>query len=77
VDLGSTNFTQLSHDGYEELNLFSRDAAFAQEVEQGIQREAATGLAARLPLDYRLWRLGWELFITSVQTARSRLPAGR
>ncbi len=77
VDLGSTNFTRLSHDGYEELNLFSRDAAFAQEVERAIEREAAQGAPARAPLGYRLWRLGWEQLITRVQTARSKLPAPR
>ncbi len=77
VDLGSTNFTQLSHDGYEELNLFSRDADFAQEVERAIESEAARGAPARAPLDYRLWRLGWEQLITRVQTARSKLPARR
>ncbi len=75
VDLGSTNFTRLSHGGYQELNLFSSDAPFAQEVERAIEREAEDGTPARLPLDYRRWRLGWELFITGIQTARARRPA--
>lgn len=77
VDLGSTNFTQLSHHGYEELNVFSRDPSFAQEVERAILREAAGGAPARLPLDYRRWRLGWELFITGIQTGLPRLTARR
>jgi cardiolipin synthase len=71
VDLGSTNFTQLSHGGYAELNVFRRDAAFAREVEAAIEREIGGRPPARLPLDYRLWRLGWERLITAVQ---ARLP---
>ena len=72
VDLGSTNFTRLSHAGYEELNLFSRDQAFARTVEQAIEREIGTLVPARLPLDYKLWRLGLEALITSFQTGRPR-----
>ncbi len=74
VDLGSTNFTQLSHDGYEELDLFSRQRVFARAVEQAIEREIGATPPARLPLEYRLGRLGWELFITAVET---RLPKSR
>jgi cardiolipin synthase len=74
VDLGSTNFTQLSHDGYEELDLFSRQRIFARAVERAIEREIGATPPARLPLEYRLGRLGWELFITAVET---RLPKSR
>ncbi len=49
VDLGSTNFTRLSHDGYEELDVFSRDRAFARRVEQTIEHEAASGTRAAAP----------------------------
>jgi len=72
VDLGSTNFTRLSHDGYEELDIFSRDRAFARRVEQTIQHEAAAGTLAQLPLDYRLWRLGFEALISAFQTGRPK-----
>jgi len=72
VDLGSTNFTQLSHDGYEELNVFSRDPRFAGQVEEAIAREAEAGTPARQPLDYRLWRLGFEMLITAIQTGRPK-----
>jgi len=72
VDLGSTNFTRLSHDGYEELNLFSRDATFAREVEQAIEREIGALPPARLPLGYKVWRLGFEALITSFQTGRPK-----
>ncbi len=72
VDLGSTNFTRLSHDGYEELDVFSRDRAFARRVEQTIEHEAAAGTRARLPLNYRLWRLGFEALISAIQTGRPK-----
>lgn len=72
VDIGSTNFTRLSHDGYEELDVFWRDRRFAVEVEAAIEREAAAGARARLPLDYRLWRLGCELAITGLHRRGQR-----
>jgi cardiolipin synthase len=72
VDLGSTNFSRLSHDGYEELDVFSRDRAFARRVEQTIEHEAAAGTRAQLPLDYRLWRLGFEALISAFQTGRPK-----
>jgi cardiolipin synthase len=70
VDLGSTNFTRLSHDGYQELNLFSRDAALARDVEDAIERAIGAQACARPPLDYKLWRLGFEALITAIQTGR-------
>ena len=45
VDLGSANFTTLSHDGYAEVNLLVRDAAFA------------TALAARMDAHVHTARL--------------------
>jgi cardiolipin synthase len=72
VDLGSTNFTQLSHNGYEELDVFSRDPRFARQVEQAIEQEIGPTTPARLPLDYRLWRLGFEVLITAFQTGRPK-----
>jgi phosphatidylserine/phosphatidylglycerophosphate/cardiolipin synthase-like enzyme len=70
VDIGSTNFTRLSHEGYEELNVFVRDAAFARTVEASIEREAIAARRAQLPLDYRLWRAGFEALVTAFQTGR-------
>ncbi|HVV51440.1 MAG TPA: phosphatidylserine/phosphatidylglycerophosphate/cardiolipin synthase family protein [Polyangia bacterium] len=67
VDLGSTNFTRLSHGGYEEVDLFCRDRLFARRVEQAIEQEARNGEPARLPLDYRLWRLAFELGVSAFQ----------
>ena len=72
VDIGSTNFTSLSHGGYEEVDLFCRDAAFARRVEDAIEQAAASGTRAQLPLDYRLWRLGFEVLISAFQTGRPK-----
>ena len=67
VDLGSTNFTRLSHGGYEEVDVFCRDRMFARRVEQAIEQEVRAGAPARLPLDYRLWRLAFELGVSAFQ----------
>jgi cardiolipin synthase len=53
VDIGSTNFTPPSHGGYEEVDLFCRDADFAKRVEQAIEHDMRDGKPARLPLRYR------------------------
>jgi cardiolipin synthase A/B len=67
VDLGSTNFTRLSHGGYEEVDVFCRDRIFARRVEQAIEQELRAGVPARLPLDYRLWRLVFEMSVSAFQ----------
>jgi cardiolipin synthase len=53
VDIGSTNFTSPSHGGYEEVDLFCRDAAFAKRVEEAIEHDIHDGKPARLPIRYR------------------------
>jgi phosphatidylserine/phosphatidylglycerophosphate/cardiolipin synthase-like enzyme len=60
VDLGSTNFTTLSHASYEELDLFLRDAHFAAQVEQAIENDIRAGAVARLPLRYRRLHAAFE-----------------
>jgi cardiolipin synthase len=73
VDLGSTNFTRLSHGGYEEVDVFCRDRMFARRVEQAIEQEARDGTPARLPLDYRLWRLAFELGVSAFQGRKKEI----
>jgi len=73
VDLGSTNFTRLSHGGYEEVDVFCRDRMFARRVEQAIAEEARAGTPATLPLDYRLWRLAFELGVSAFQGRKKAL----
>ena len=46
VDLGSANFTTLSHGAYDEVNVFVRDASFARAVETAIERHASEGQLA-------------------------------
>jgi len=53
VDIGSTNFTSPSHGGYEEVDLFCRDAPFARRVEDAIEHDIQDGKPARLPIRYR------------------------
>jgi cardiolipin synthase len=53
VDIGSTNFTPPSHGGYEEVDLFCRDAAFAKRVEDAIEHDIRDGKPAKLPIRYR------------------------
>lgn len=67
VDLGSTNFTRLSHGGYEEVDVFCRDRMFARRVEQAIEHQLCAAAPAQLPLDYRLWRLAFELGVSAFQ----------
>jgi cardiolipin synthase len=53
VDVGSTNFTALSHYAYEEVDVFSRDAGLARAVEAAIARDITDAQPAQLPLKYR------------------------
>jgi cardiolipin synthase len=66
VDIGSTNFTPPSHGGYEEVDLYSRDAAFARQVEQAIEREVQAGTRATLPIRYRRAYVAAERMLCSV-----------
>jgi cardiolipin synthase A/B len=51
VDIGSANFTVLSHGGYEEVDLYCRDPLFASDVEDAIEEEIEQGMqvAGRVP----------------------------
>jgi cardiolipin synthase A/B len=53
LDLGSTNFTVLSHGGYEEVDVYVRDSGIAAEVEAIIERHASEGvrLTGRVPFN--------------------------
>lgn len=68
VQLGSSNFTRISHATYAEVDLVARDAALATAVEQAIFAEMAAGepQAARIP--YRLPYFYVEKAILSYQS---------
>jgi phosphatidylserine/phosphatidylglycerophosphate/cardiolipin synthase-like enzyme len=53
VDLGSTNFTLLSHGGYDEVDIYLRDPATARALEDAVERHAAEGrrITARVPFN--------------------------
>jgi cardiolipin synthase len=76
VDVGSTNFTALSHGAYEEVDLFCRDARFARTVEDAIERDARDAETARLPLRYRPFYVAMERVVSAYQ-ARKKPPARR
>ncbi len=66
VDIGSTNFTPPSHGGYEEVDLYCHDPAFAQQVEQAIERDIQDGTRARLPIRYRSVYVAVERLLSTV-----------
>jgi cardiolipin synthase A/B len=75
VDVGSTNFTALSHNAYEEVDLFCRDARLVRAVEEAVERDIGDATAARLPVKYRPAFMLTERAISAYQ---SRLkPAKR
>jgi cardiolipin synthase A/B len=74
VDVGSTNFTPLSHGGYEEVDLFCRDRALARAVESAIESDARDGVTARLPVTYRRGVMLVERAVTAYQARRRPTP---
>jgi cardiolipin synthase len=73
IDLGSANFTQLSHGDYEEVDLFCRDRSFARQVEQAIESNARQGQPARLPLAYNRLNEGMERLVSAFHARKKRL----
>jgi cardiolipin synthase len=74
VDVGSTNFTALSHHAYEEVDVFSRDAGLARAVEAAIERDLAGAEPARLPVKYRRIYAVLEKAISRYQSRRAKGP---
>jgi cardiolipin synthase len=72
VDVGSTNFTALSHHAYEEVDVFSRDVGLARAVEAAIERDIADAQPAQLPLKYRRLYVAIEKAISRYQSRRGR-----
>ncbi|HEY5091583.1 MAG TPA: phosphatidylserine/phosphatidylglycerophosphate/cardiolipin synthase family protein [Polyangia bacterium] len=72
VDLGSANFTRLSHGDYEEVDLFCRDRAFAKRVEQAIEEDARAGAPARLPLAYSRTYVAAERAVSAFHARKKR-----
>ena len=69
VDIGSANFTSLSHGGYEEVNLHAHDRALAAEIEAAIERDVAD---SQYPVPHDRLNALIERVISSYQAGRSR-----
>jgi cardiolipin synthase A/B len=72
VDIGSTNFTKLSHGSYEEVDLYCRNRQLAAAVERAIEDEIAVGKPASLPLAYRRVQAVVEGFGSMVHARRAK-----
>jgi cardiolipin synthase len=72
VDIGSANFTCLSHGGYEEVNLYCQDPVFARAVEAAIEHNIADSQAAHHPVPHRKVSALIERALSAYQAGRSR-----
>jgi cardiolipin synthase len=72
VDIGSTNFTPLSHGAYEEVDLYCCDRGLAQSVEVAIEKDIQDGTPAKAPVPYRRIYAIVERAIVAYQTRSPR-----
>jgi cardiolipin synthase len=70
ADVGSANFTALSHGVYDEINLFAHSEPFAQELEAEIARHCDDGVVVDQRLGYRKMFSGIERAIVAYQARR-------
>jgi cardiolipin synthase A/B len=69
-DVGSANFTSLSHGVYDEINLYADCEPFARALEQEIDRHCDDGRVADARLSYRKMYSGLERAIIAYQSRR-------
>jgi cardiolipin synthase len=69
-DVGSANFTSLSHGVYDEINLYADSEAFARALEAEIERHCEDAQIAQGPLRYRRMYSGFERAIIAYQSRR-------
>ncbi|MEO8842452.1 MAG: phosphatidylserine/phosphatidylglycerophosphate/cardiolipin synthase family protein [Kofleriaceae bacterium] len=69
-DVGSANFTALSHGVYDEINLYADSAPFAVAVEQEIESHCTDGLVVDSRLRWRRMYSGLERAIVAYQSRR-------
>jgi len=77
VDLGSTNFTILSHGAYEEVDVHYRDATFARAVESAIEADIAGAAPATVPVPHRRLYARVERAIVANQWRRAHRVRSR
>lgn len=71
-DVGSANFTPLSHGVYDEINLFARSIEFARRLEAAIQDECADGQVVTGRVRVRPLRSAVERVIVAYQARHGR-----
>lgn len=70
VDIGSANFTRLSHGVYDEINLYADHAPFAAALESEIARHCVEGLVVDERLGHRRMVTQFEKAIVAFQSRR-------
>jgi cardiolipin synthase len=70
VDVGSANFTTLSHGVYDEINLYADSPPFAAELEAEIERHCEEGFVVDQKVGYRRMYSGIERAIVAYQSRR-------
>ena len=69
-DIGSANFTSLSHGVYDEINLFADSEPFARALEEEIERHCGDGRIADSRVTYHKMVSGLEAAIIAYQSRR-------
>jgi cardiolipin synthase len=69
-DVGSANFTSLSHGVYDEINLYADSEPFARAIEAEIERHCEEGRVVDSRLTYRKMFSGIEAAIIAYQSRR-------
>jgi cardiolipin synthase len=69
-DVGSANFTSLSHGVYDEINLYADSESFARALESEIERHCLDAPIAEQRLRYRKMYSGFERAIIAYQSRR-------
>ena len=70
VDIGSANFTRLSHGVYDEINLYADSEPFARELEAEIERHCEEGKLAGGRISYKKMFSGIEKAVVAYQSRR-------
>ena len=70
ADVGSANFTSLSHGVYDEINLYADSEPFARAIEAEIAQHCENGQIATSRLTYRKMYSGLEAAIIAYQSRR-------
>ena len=70
IDIGSANFTPLSHGVYDEINLYVDDAAFAEELTRLVLEHCLEGSIVGADLKYRKFTSSVERATVAYQSRK-------